>query len=77
MLRDELIAEPQAMGKSLITIVMVYLISFFLAVCCGMITTATGNEGVAVIYVSVLAIWILTANIMIAVKLKKFQAMVL
>ena len=42
-----------------------------------MITTATGNGGVAVIYVSVIAIWILTANIMIAVKLKKFQAMVL
>ena len=37
----------------------------------------TGNGGVAVIYVSVIAIWILTANIMIAVKLKKFQAMVL
>jgi hypothetical protein len=58
-------------------IVIIYLISFFLAVCCGMITTATGNGGVAVIYVSVIAIWILTANIMIAVKLKKFQAMVL
>ena len=77
MLLDELIAEPQAMGKSLITIVMVYLISFFLAVCGGVITTGKGNEGVAVIYVSVLAIWIVTANIMIAVRLKKFQAMVL
>ena len=65
------------MGKSLATIIVIYMISFFLAVCFGMIATVPGNETVFVIYVSILAIWILVANIIIAVRLRKFQGMIL
>ena len=56
------------------TLTLIYLISFFLAVCIAIITMVTKSGVLFAILVSVLEIWIVIQNIMIAVKLKKFEA---
>ena len=74
ILLEELKAEPEAIGQSLATLTIIYLVSFFLIVCLGIVTTMCSSGVVGVIFFSVLAIWLLTANIMIAIKLRKLRA---
>jgi len=70
---EELKAGPRTIADSAMIIAVMYMTGMFLIVYFGMITTAIDNSFCAGIFALIVVLWLVIANFIIAIRLRRFR----